>query len=115
METNTYSLKVVNGYKVYSKTGEIIGEEYTDRGFSRGLLIYEGDTIIHSSGLGHPERQITTNFKNREFLVLPNSDEVYIKTINNEVDLGIGLNYEELSIKFDQLLKDVTKQDFMNF
>ena len=111
METKRYRADIEKCFK--NDDGETI---YTEYGFNRQLIIVnEIGEIVHKSEVYHPDSDITTHFKGKEFLARRGSKDVYIKTIDNHFDINVGLNYEELSAKFDELLKDITKEDFENF
>lgn len=111
MKTKKYRGDVVRCYRM--DDGEIV---YSETGFNRQLIIAdEIGNIVHKSDICHPESNIRTVFKNRELFVLSGSTDVYIKTIDNNFDIKTGLNYKELSAKFDKLLKDITKEDFEDF
>jgi len=111
METKRYRADVLKCFK--NDDGETI---YTEYGFNRQLIIVnEIGEIVHKSEVHHPDSDIITHFKGKEFLVFSGSTDVYIKTIDNHFDIKTGLNYKELSAKFDKLLKDITKEDFEDF
>ncbi len=110
METIKYTTKVVRGYWC-----ENDGQKkliITEKGFNRCLQISLNDEIVYRSSLHHPESNIFRVFKGHEFLVLPNSDDVYVKLINNEIEIKSGLNIKELDEKFNTLLRDLTIEDF---
>jgi hypothetical protein len=107
METKKYRGDIVRCYR--KDNGEIV---YTETGFNRQLIIVdEIGNIVHKSDVCHPEGNITTVFKNREFLVLSGNDDVYIKTIDNTFDLNPNylnqLNIDKLNDKFNKLLEEL--------